>query len=88
MENLGIYKNIGIIIFCYFLGAIPFCYIIAKICSRKDLTKITMEADQMAKKPGLVITIEDIASTTEKEWILIPLSVFSEMLEQELDQNL
>lgn len=40
MENLEIYKNIGIIIFCYFLGAIPFCYIIAKICGRKDLTKI------------------------------------------------
>jgi len=40
MENLGIYKNIGVIIFCYFLGAIPFCYIIAKTCSRKDLTKI------------------------------------------------
>ena len=40
MESLEIYKNIGIVIFCYFLGAIPFCYIIAKICGRKDLTKI------------------------------------------------
>jgi len=40
MGYLGIYKSIGIIIFCYLLGAIPFCYIIAKICGKKDLTKI------------------------------------------------
>ena len=44
MENLdiyiNIYKNIGIIALCYFFGAIPFCYVIAKIHSSKDLTKI------------------------------------------------
>jgi glycerol-3-phosphate acyltransferase PlsY len=40
MENLYIYKNTGILALCYFFGAIPFCYIIAKIHSRKDLTKI------------------------------------------------
>ena len=40
MENLYIYKNTGILALCYFFGAIPFCYVIAKIHSRKDLTKI------------------------------------------------
>jgi glycerol-3-phosphate acyltransferase PlsY len=40
MENLEVYKNTGIIIFCYFLGGIPFCYIIVKIFGKKDLSKI------------------------------------------------
>jgi len=40
MENLEIYKSIGIIIFSYFLGGIPFCYIIVKIFARKDLSEI------------------------------------------------
>ncbi len=40
MENLYIYKNIGIMVLCYLLGAVPFCYIIAKIHSSKDLTRI------------------------------------------------
>lgn len=35
-----IYRNIGIIIFCYLLGAIPFCKIVAKIFTKKDLTAI------------------------------------------------
>lgn len=40
MGSIETYKNVAIIIFCYFLGAIPFCYIIGKIHSKKDLTKI------------------------------------------------
>jgi glycerol-3-phosphate acyltransferase PlsY len=40
MFNLELYRNIGLIAACYFLGAIPFCYIIAKIHSNKDLRKI------------------------------------------------
>ncbi len=40
MFNLELYRNIGLIAACYFIGAIPFCYIIAKIHSNKDLRKI------------------------------------------------
>ena len=40
MGNLEFYRNIGIIIICYFIGAIPFCNIIAKIHSNKDLRRI------------------------------------------------
>jgi glycerol-3-phosphate acyltransferase PlsY len=40
MSNLELYKNIGLVTTCYLIGAIPFCYIIAKIHSNKDLTKI------------------------------------------------
>jgi glycerol-3-phosphate acyltransferase PlsY len=40
MSNLELYRNIGLIVICYFMGAIPFCNIIAKIHSNKDLRKI------------------------------------------------
>jgi glycerol-3-phosphate acyltransferase PlsY len=40
MSNLELYRNIGLIIVCYLIGAVPFCYIIAKIHSNKDLRKI------------------------------------------------
>ena len=40
MSNLELYRNIGLIVICYFIGAIPFCNIIAKIHSNKDLRKI------------------------------------------------
>lgn len=40
MENIDIYRGIFIVILCYFFGAVPFCYIIGKIHSKKDLTKI------------------------------------------------
>jgi glycerol-3-phosphate acyltransferase PlsY len=40
MSNLELYRNIGLIVICYFIGAIPFCNIIAKIYSNKDLRKI------------------------------------------------
>lgn len=39
-NTINIYRNIFIVILCYFFGAVPFCYIIGKIHSRKDLTKI------------------------------------------------
>lgn len=52
------------------------------IVSGKDLTKITREAEQDARAPGLVLTIAQVPSTVEKEWVLIPLSVFSEMVER------
>jgi len=40
MSNLELYRNIGLIVICYFIGAIPFCNIISKIHSNKDLRKI------------------------------------------------
>lgn len=40
MSNLDLYKYIGLILICYFIGAIPFCNIIAKIYSNKDLREI------------------------------------------------
>jgi len=40
MGSLELFRNIGLVIICYFIGAIPFCNIIAKIHSNKDLRKI------------------------------------------------
>lgn len=40
MINPEFFRNIGLIIICYLVGAIPFCNIIAKIHSNKDLRKI------------------------------------------------
>jgi len=40
MINLEFFRNIGLIVICYLVGAIPFCNIIAKIHSNKDLRKI------------------------------------------------
>jgi len=40
MGSLELFRNIGLIMVCYFIGAIPFCNIIAKIHSNKDLRKI------------------------------------------------
>lgn len=54
----------------------------------KMLTKITRESDGEKKKPGLVLTIEQLPSTVEKEWALIPLSVFWQMLQVGQDENL
>lgn len=40
MIGLEFLKNIGIIIICYLIGAIPFCNLIAWAAGRKDLRKI------------------------------------------------
>ena len=40
MDALIIYKTVGIIITSYLLGAVPFCYIIGRVHSRKKLTEI------------------------------------------------
>lgn len=40
MINPEFFRNIGLIVICYLVGAIPFCLIIAKIHSNKDLRKI------------------------------------------------
>jgi len=51
----------------------------------KDLTKITREAYEDGKEPALVITIDKTPISTESEWAVIPLSVFSYMLERGQD---
>jgi acyl phosphate:glycerol-3-phosphate acyltransferase len=40
MEILDIIRIIGVVMLCYLIGAIPFCNIIAKIHSKKDLREI------------------------------------------------
>jgi len=40
MINPEFFRNIGLIVICYLIGAIPFCNIIAKLHSNKDLRKI------------------------------------------------
>lgn len=40
MGSPELFRNIGLIIICNFIGAIPFCNIIAKIHSNKDLREI------------------------------------------------
>lgn len=40
MEILEILRNIGLIVLCYLVGAIPFCNIIAGIHSSKDLREV------------------------------------------------
>jgi len=40
MQSLEFYRNAGLVLCCYFIGAIPFCNIIARIHSKKDLRKI------------------------------------------------
>lgn len=48
----------------------------------KDLTKITREAAGEGKDPGLILKVDRVPYTTEKEWALIPISVFSELLKK------
>jgi len=53
----------------------------------KDLSKITREAGDVHKTPGLVVTIDQLPYTVEKEWVMIPLSVFAAILERGLDKE-
>ena len=58
------------------------------LISARDFVKITREADGERKKPGLVITVEGVPSTVEKEWVMVPLIVFAEMLGLNMDKSL
>ncbi len=37
---MELYRNIGLVIACYLIGAIPFCNIIARLVGKKDLRQI------------------------------------------------
>lgn len=49
----------------------------------RDLTKITREATQVGKEPGMVLTIEQIPDTTPKEWVMVPLDVFADLIDNQ-----
>jgi len=48
--------------------------------SKKDLTKVSREAREVNRRPGLVITFENDHAN---EWVMIPLETFSELLKLE-----
>ena len=52
------------------------------LITKKDLLKINREAFQEGKEPGLVLTIYDMASAVPKEWVMVPLEVFYELVKQ------
>ena len=58
------------------------------IISGKDLTKITREADGERLVPGLILTIGGIPDTVSKEWALIPLNVFGQMVQSGQSEGL
>lgn len=45
------------------------------------LTKISREAMEVSRTPGLVITIEKLPSSVPNTWVAVPIDVFAEMLE-------
>lgn len=49
---------------------------------RKDIMKITKEAEGDGKDPALVLTWVNMASTVEREWVAVPLTVFMRLLEK------
>jgi len=51
------------------------------IVTGKDLAKISREAFAESRNPGLIINIEQIPFSVEDTWALIPLSVFTAMLD-------
>lgn len=53
----------------------------------KDLTKISREADGEGKFPGLVLTLRSGPATVSKEWVLVPIDVFSELLDKKNENS-
>jgi hypothetical protein len=51
------------------------------VLGRKILTKVCREASKVDKCPGLVVTIDDLPSHIDNEWVIVPLDMFQEMLE-------
>jgi hypothetical protein len=52
------------------------------ILSSKELTKITREARECGRDPAIVATIHKLPVTVAKEWVLIPMDVFAQMLDE------
>jgi Holliday junction resolvase len=49
----------------------------------KWLEKITKEAKEIARKPMLAITFKDMPLLVDKDWVMIPLSDFKELVGEE-----
>ena len=56
--------------------------------SGKDLSKINREATEAGKYPGLVLQIAKVPATVAREWVCIPIEVFSAMVDNGQDENL
>jgi hypothetical protein len=52
------------------------------ILSVKELTKITREARECGREPGLIVTIHRLPVTVSKEWAVIPMELFAELLDR------
>ena len=48
--------------------------------SRKDIVKISREAAAERRIPGIAATFENVPSTVEQDWIMIPQTAFVQML--------
>ena len=51
------------------------------ILSVKEFTKITREARECGREPGLIATLHKLPVTVSKEWAVIPLEIFAQLLE-------
>jgi hypothetical protein len=47
---------------------------------RKDVMKITKEAEGDGKDPALILTWINMPTTVEREWVAVPISVFMRMM--------
>tara|TARA_R110000824_G_scaffold38623_4_gene117886 strand:- start:717 stop:1124 length:408 start_codon:yes stop_codon:yes gene_type:complete len=52
------------------------------ILSTKELTKITREARECGREPGLIVTIHRLPVTVSKEWAVIPMELFADLLDR------
>lgn len=50
--------------------------------TRDHLSKITREAHAVSRKPAMNYEFETIVAGTENNWVLIPLSVFKELMNE------
>jgi len=53
-----------------------------------ELTKITRHASEAGKTPGMVLTVKRVPATVPSEWVMIPLTVFAQMVEQGQDDGI
>lgn len=53
------------------------------ILSTKELTKITREARECGREPALIVTIHRLPVTVSKEWAVIPMELFADLLDRE-----
>ena len=55
------------------------------ILSSKELTKITREARECGREPAIVATIHKLPVTVSKEWVLVPMEIFAQLLDRVKD---